>query len=600
MACSRRLRPRLLAAAVLVAATTVPIVTVAASSAGGTERSAAAAEASGYWLYAADGGVFAFGSARFAGSVHSATNDVIGMAATPSGNGYWMADDDGDVFAAGDATGFGTRASGVDDVAAFAARPQGDGYWLATRTGGLESYGRAPAFPGVTVKESQRITTVASTVSGAGAWMAALDGGVFTFGDAPFFGSMGGVRLNQPVVGMAPTPSGRGYWLVASDGGIFSFGDAAFFGSTGDLRLNQPVVGMAPTPSGRGYWLVASDGGIFSFGDARFFGSTGDLRLNQPVRGMIARPATPDLVIEPAHMSPPGAPGVPAPGVSAPPGSPSPVAMLVGAGDIAQCGSGGPSVSKAEASADLLDGIPRDPATVVFTAGDNAYDVGSAAQFKTCYDPTWGRHKDRTRPAPGNHEYGTAGAAGYFGYFGAAAGKPGEGWYSYDLGAWHVVVLNSNCSSIGGCGAGSPQNNWLRADLAASSAVCTVAMWHHPRFNSGSSHGDNTDVIPLWDALYQFGADVILNGHEHVYERFAPQRSNGTRDDAFGLRQFTVGTGGANPVGWNATKANSERRGTPNGVIRLTLRADTYDWSFLPIAGQTFSDSGSGTCHGRP
>jgi hypothetical protein len=559
MAFSRRLRLRLLAATALVAAATVPVVTVSASGAGGSERTAAAtaaARAAGYWLYAADGGIFAFGSAGFQGTTRSPGNDVVGMAATPSGDGYWLADDDGDVFASGDAPTFAARASSADDVAAFSARPQGDGYWLATRTGGLESYGRAPAFPGVTVKESQRITTLAATATGAGAWMAAVDGGVFTFGDAAFYGSMGGVRLNQPVVGMAPTPSGRGYWLVASDGGIFSFGDAPFFGSTGGIRLAAPV------------------------------------------RGMIARPAAPDLVIEPAHLSPPGSPGTPAPGTPAPSGSP--VATLVGAGDIAQCGSGGPSVSKAEASADILDGIPRSPLTAVFTAGDNAYDKGSAAQFASCYEPTWGRHKDRTRPAPGNHEYGTAGAAGYFDYFGAAAGTPGQGWYSYDLGTWHVVVLNSNCSSIGGCGAGSPQNNWLRADLAASTAVCTVAMWHHPRFNSGSSHGNNTEVVPLWDALYQYGADLILNGHEHVYERFAPQRSNGTRDDAFGLRQITVGTGGANPVGWNTTVANSEKRGTPNGVLELTLRAGAYDWNFLPIAGQTFSDSGSGGCHGRP
>jgi hypothetical protein len=606
MAFSRRMRLRLWTASALVAAATVPVVTVPASGAGGAERTAAATNAGGYWMYGADGGIFAFGSAAYLGNaVSNAAGDVIGIAATPSGDGYWMADDDGDVTAAGKATTFGARSSSADDVAAFAARPQGDGYWLATRTGNVESYGKAPAFPGVTVKAGRQITTLASTASGAGAWMAGVDGGVFTFGDAGFYGSTGGIRLNQPVVGMAPTPTGRGYWLIASDGGIFTFGDAGFFGSTGGIRLNQPVVGMAPTTTGRGYWLVASDGGIFSFGDARFYGSLGGIRLNAPVRGIIAGPPGPDPVFEPAHnSSPPGTPGTPAPGAPAPPGTPappgSPVATLVGAGDIAQCGSGGPAASKAEASAKVLDGIPRNSLTTVFTAGDNAYDVGSAAQFNSCYDPTWGRHKDRTRPAPGNHEYGTPGAAGYFGYFGAAAGTAGQGWYSYDLGTWHVVVLNSNCSSIGGCGAGSPQNNWLRADLAASSAVCTVAMWHHPRFNSGSSHGNNSDVIPLWDALYQGGAELILNGHEHIYERFAPQRSNGTRDDAFGLREFVVGTGGANPVGWNPTVANSERRGTPNGVMKLTLRADGYDWNFLPVAGQTFSDTGSGTCHGRP
>jgi hypothetical protein len=560
MAFSRRLRSRLLAATALVAAATVPILTVSASGAGGSARTAAAATASGYWMYAADGGIFAFGSAGFQGVASSQSNDIIGMAATPSGNGYWMADDDGDVFAAGDATVFGARASSVDDVAAFTARPQGDGYWLATRTGGLESYGKAPAFPGVTVKQSKRITTLASTASGAGAWMAAVDGGVFTFGDAGFFGSMGGVRLNQP------------------------------------------VVGMAPTPSGRGYWLVASDGGIFSFGDARFLGSTGGIRLNAPVRGMIVRPGAPDLTLEPAHQSPPGTPGTPAPGTPNPPAPPgSPVATLVGAGDIAQCSGGGPSASKAQATATVLDGIPRDPSTVVFTTGDAVYETGSASDFATCYNPTWGRHKDRTRPAPGNHEYGTTDASGYFNYFGSAAGQIGKGWYSYNLGAWHVVVLNSNCAIIGGCADGSPQVTWLKADLAASSAACTVAMWHHPRFNSGASHGNDPEVQPLWDTLYQNGADLILNGHEHVYERFAPQNPQQKADGALGIRQFTVGTGGAGSYSFKTTlQPNSERRGTPNGVLKLTLRANGYDWNFLPIAGQSFSDSGSGACHGRP
>jgi hypothetical protein len=595
------MRTRGLAAAALIAATTVPVVTLPASGAGGVDRTAAATGAGGYWMYAADGGIFAFGTAGFAGAARSGSNDMIGMAATPSGNGYWMADDDGDVVAAGDAAVLGERASSADDVAAIAARPQGDGYWLATRTGGLESYGKAPAFPRVTVGESKRITTLASSASGAGAWMAAVDGGVFTFGDAAFFGSMGGVRLNRPVVGMAPTPSGRGYWLVASDGGIFSFGDAGFFGSTGNMRLNQPVVGMAPTPSGRGYWLVASDGGIFSFGDAGFFGSMGGTTLNAPVRGMIARPATPELTLEPAHNSPPSPPGVPAPGTPGTPAPPgSPVATLVGAGDIAQC-SGGALNSKANATAKLLDGIPRDPSTTVFTTGDNVYETGSASDFANCYNPTWGRHKDRTRPVPGNHEYGTTNATGYFGYFGAAAGEIGKGWYSYDLGAWHVVVLNSNCASIGGCAEGSPQLTWLKADLAASSAACTVAMWHHPRFNSGASHGNAPETQPFWDVLYQNGADLILNGHEHVYERFAPQNPQQKADSAFGLRQFTLGTGGAGSYSFKTTlQPNSDRRGTPNGVLKLTLRSSGYDWNFLPIEGQTFADTGSGACHGRP
>jgi hypothetical protein len=611
MAFSRQMRVRLLAAAALVAAATVPVVTFPASGAGGSgARSATALTTrNGYWMYGADGGIFAFGSAGFQGVARNGSSDIIGMAATPSGNGYWMADDDGDVFAAGDATVFGARTSSADDVAAFTARPQGDGYWLATRTGKLESYGKAPALPGVTVKEAKRITALASTASGAGVWMAGLDGGVITSGDAGFFGSMGGVRLNQPVVGMAPTPSGRGYWLVASDGGIFSFGDAGFYGSTGAIRLNQPVVGMAPTPSGRGYWLVASDGGIFSFGDAQFLGSTGAIRLNAPVRGMVARFNGPDVTIEPAHEVPPGTPGVPAPGTPGTPGTPNPpappappVATLIGAGDIASCGSSGPAASKAEATAKLLDAIPRDPNTVVYTTGDNVYNSGTASEFKNCYAPTWGRHKDRTRPVPGNHDYNTSGATGYYGYFGAAAGQAGKGWYSYDLGAWHVVVLNSNCGSVGGCGAGSAQEQWLRADLAASSARCTVAMWHHPRFNSGRTHGNNMSVAPLWDALYDYGADVIINGHVHVYERFAPQTPDARADNAYGIRQFTVGTGGAPGYAFETTpQPNSEVRKTgTDGVLKMTLRADGYDFKFLSVAGQTFSDSGSGPCHGRP
>ena len=598
MAFSRRLRLRLLAATALLAAVTVPVVTGPATGATGAERTAAAVGAGGYWLYAADGGIFAFGTAGYAGPVQNQGNDIAGMAATPSGNGYWMADDDGDVFAAGDARIFGNRASSLDDVAAFAARPQGDGYWMSTRTGKVENYGAAPPFPGVTVKLSHRITTLAPTASGLGAWMAGLDGGVFTFGDAMFFGSMGGKRLNQPIVGMTPTPSGRGYWMVASDGGVFSFGDARFFGSMGGTPLVAPVVGMAATPSGAGYWMVASDGGLFAFGDAKFYGSMGGTRLNAPVRGMLARPGAPGQTIEPTHTSPPGSPGTPAPTPTTPPPSP-PVATLVGAGDIAQC-SGPASSSKAAATAALLDSIARDPSTVVFTTGDNVYSSGTVSEFSNCYGPTWGRHKDRTRPVPGNHDYGTSGASGYFNYFGPVAGQAGKGWYSYDLGAWHVVVLNSNCSSIGGCGAGSAQEQWLRADLAASRAQCTVAMWHHPRFSSGSTHGNNTAVGPLWDALYDYGADLVVNGHEHVYERFGPQRPDATADKASGIRQITVGTGGAGSYAFRTAQPNSEVRGAPNGVLKLTLRANSYDWNFLPVAGQTFSDSGSGSCHGRP
>jgi hypothetical protein len=264
--------------------------------------------------------------------------------------------------------------------------------------------------------------------------------------------------------------------------------------------------------------------------------------------------------------------------------------VLVGAGDIASCSSTGD-----EATANVLDGTPG----TVFTLGDNVYDSGTATEYTNCYGPSWGRHKSRTRPSPGNHEYNTTNATGYYGYFGTAAGDPLKGYYSYELGDWHIIVLNSNLScAVISCAAGSPQEQWLRADLAANTKPCTLAYWHHPRFNSGASHGNNTDVAPFWDALYAANADVILNGHEHVYERFAPQSPSATADGARGIRQFTVGTGGRSHYTFGTIQPNSEvRDGNTYGVLKLTLRATGYDWQFVPVAGGAFTDSGSGTCH---
>jgi hypothetical protein len=273
---------------------------------------------------------------------------------------------------------------------------------------------------------------------------------------------------------------------------------------------------------------------------------------------------------------------------SSPPPSNDPV--LVGAGDIASCSSNGD-----ESTANLLDNI----AGTVITLGDNVYDNGTATEYTNCYGPSWGRFLSRTKPSPGNHEYNTANATGYYGYFGTAAGDPSKGYYSYDTGAWHIIVLNSNssCTTIS-CAAGSAQDTWLRADLAAHANVCTLAYWHHPRFNSGASHGNNTAVSNFWDALYQYGADVILNGHEHVYERFAPQTPAAVADPTAGIRQFTVGTGGASHYTFGTIQPNSEvRNGTTYGVLKLTLHATSYDWQFVPVAGGTFTDSGTGSCH---
>ena len=261
--------------------------------------------------------------------------------------------------------------------------------------------------------------------------------------------------------------------------------------------------------------------------------------------------------------------------------------VLVGAGDIADCG-----LTDDSATAALVDAIPG----AVFTAGDNAYPDGSAAQFRDCYGPTWGRLLARTRPAPGNHDWVTKDLAGYLGYFGAAAAPLGTSWYSYDLGAWHVVVLDSDCSSVGGCGADSVQGLWLAADLQASTARCTLAIWHHPRFSSGE-HGNDSGVAPFWQTLYDGGADLVVNGHDHDYERFAPQDPNGRPDPGRGIREFVVGTGGAALRGFSTTAPNSELRAAlAHGVIRLVLHPTAYAWTFLPASG-AFSDSGNGTCH---
>ncbi len=263
--------------------------------------------------------------------------------------------------------------------------------------------------------------------------------------------------------------------------------------------------------------------------------------------------------------------------------------VLVGAGDIAGCDN----LPSAEATAKLLDAIPG----AVFGAGDFAYPDGSPEHFAKCYEPTWGRHKARTRPALGNHDYLTKGASGYFKYFGKAAGDPGKGYYSYDLGAWHIVALNSNCSEIGGCGAGSAQERWLREDLASHPAPCTLAYWHHPLFTSGG-HGNDNEMKPIWQALYEGGAEIVINGHDHDYERFAPQDANGRADSARGIREFVVGTGGKSLRPFKTPVPNSEIRSSDAfGVIKLTLRPSGYDWKFVPVAGKTFTDSGSDVCH---
>lgn len=265
--------------------------------------------------------------------------------------------------------------------------------------------------------------------------------------------------------------------------------------------------------------------------------------------------------------------------------------VLVGAGDVASCDD----LAGAKATAQLIENIRG----TVFVAGDLAYPDGSDENFANCYGPTWGRFKDRTRPAPGNHEYHHGAAYGYAHYFGAAAGDPQKGYYSYDLGAWHILALNSECAAVSGCDLASPQGRWLRQDIAQHRTACTLAYFHKPLFSSGVAHGNDPEMKPLWQALYQAKAAIVINGHDHGYERFALQDPQGNADSNRGIREFVVGTGGKNSHRTlGVPKPNSEvRNADAFGVLKLTLPAKSYDWRFVPEAGKSFTDSGSGDCH---
>jgi hypothetical protein len=256
--------------------------------------------------------------------------------------------------------------------------------------------------------------------------------------------------------------------------------------------------------------------------------------------------------------------------------------FLTGAGDIGECGRDG--ARKTGLLLDQLDGA-------IFTTGDNAYQNGKPDEFRNCYDPYWGRQKGRTYPTPGNHDYGTPGATGYFEYFGAGASGP-NGYYSYNLGKWHVVALNSNIA----IDAGSAQVAWLRGDLAAAGAKCSLAYFHQPLVSSGDN-GGSSRMRDVWRILYEFGVEIVLNGHDHVYERFAPQDPDLRLDTARGIRQFTVGTGGARLYGLPRVERNSEVRASAWGVLRLGLRDGAYSWEFIPVPGEPFHDSGTGACH---
>ncbi|MES2934371.1 MAG: metallophosphoesterase [Pseudomonadota bacterium] len=272
----------------------------------------------------------------------------------------------------------------------------------------------------------------------------------------------------------------------------------------------------------------------------------------------------------------------------------SPSVNLYAAGDIAYCTNIVPAKSGAASTAAVvMAALENDSTAKVVTLGDNTYPVGLPQEFNDCYDPTWGQFKARTMPSPGNHDYSTPDAGGYYGYFGDAAGPERLGYYSKRVGSWHVVALNSNLDPAQLL----TQLAWLKAELAQQPTACTLAYWHHPLFSSGG-HGNSKRMHDVWQVLMAAKADVVLVGHDHDYERFAPQDADGNLDVQNGIRQFVVGTGGAKLTRFRFEKANSEVRDySTHGVLKLVLKDKSYGWEFLPVAGGTFADTGTALCH---
>ncbi len=311
-----------------------------------------------------------------------------------------------------------------------------------------------------------------------------------------------------------------------------------------------------------------------------------------PAAGEVVATATP-IPTRAAPTETPADTATPLPSATATPvptptltSTPLPI-TLSGAGDIVECGYDG-----AAQTAALLQELPGE----IFTAGDNSNDSGRAVEYRNCYAPTWGLFMNRLHPSPGNHDYGTKGGQPYYDFFGTRAGVPGKGWYSYDLGDWHIVALNTNCDQVS-CKANSEQVEWLRQDLQSHASQCTLAYYHHPRWSSGLA-GSLGWIAPLFKTLYDNGVDVVVNGHDHDYERIAPLDPDGNPDPQHGVRSFVVGTGGAALRNFSETilPSSEDRIDHVFGVIKFTLYPDHYDWAFLPAGGGPALDSGSDVC----
>ncbi|MFZ6873546.1 metallophosphoesterase family protein [Undibacterium sp. Di27W] len=264
------------------------------------------------------------------------------------------------------------------------------------------------------------------------------------------------------------------------------------------------------------------------------------------------------------------------------------------AGDIAECKKKPAEESIAARTAELIAaGLDKDSTARAITLGDNTYPIGSPEEFSRCYEPTWGRFKDKTLPSPGNHEYGMPKALGYYNYFGEVAGPDRRGYYATRLGKWLVLSLNSNLDEV----QMQVQLSWLKEELAGNKHNCTLAFWHHPAFSSGG-HGNNKNMQDVWKILSAAKADIVLAAHDHNYERFVPLDANGDRDDKNGIRSFIVGTGGAKLTPMFLAKNTTEiRDNSTHGVLKLTLNEKSYEWEFIPIPGQSFSDKGKAACH---